>query len=284
MATMPTAHAPTGLVVTPAANGESATVTWAAPASNGGSPVTGYELTRTGGTPVDLGLVGTHTWTGLTPGSAYTFTVAAKNAVGTGAPASQVATMPTAPTVPTSVVVTPAANGQSATVTWARTGLGRRQPGHRLHAHPHRRKPRRRRRRRHPHVDRAHPRHDVHVHGRRQERRRPRTPGQRLREPARQARRAGHHQGQERQARRQEDRQGVSWSAPASTGGTPITGYQVLVFKTGGAARQDASPWPLASTSYQAKLTGGKYRFAIVAVNAVGAGPQSALSKKVTAR
>ena len=77
------------------------------------------QLTRTGGTPVDLGLVGTHTWTGLTPGSAYTFTVAAKNAVGTGTAASQMATMPTAPTVPTNVVVTPAANGQSATVTWA---------------------------------------------------------------------------------------------------------------------------------------------------------------------
>ena len=37
-------------------------------------------------------------------------------------------------------------------------------------------------------------------------------------------------------------------------------------------------------TSYQAKLKGGKYRFAVVALNAVGAGPQSALSKKVTAQ
>ena len=116
-ATAPTA--PTNLQVNPAANGQSATVTWSPPASNGGSPVTGYTVTRTGGTPVDLGVVGTHTWTGLTPGSTYTFTVAAKNAVGTGPAASQSVTLPATPSAPTGLVVTPAANGQSATVTWS---------------------------------------------------------------------------------------------------------------------------------------------------------------------
>ena len=37
-------------------------------------------------------------------------------------------------------------------------------------------------------------------------------------------------------------------------------------------------------TSYVAKLKAGKYKFAVVAVNSLGAGTQSALSKAVTAR
>jgi len=76
----------------------------------------------------------------------------------------------------------------------------------------------------------------------------------------------------------------VSWSAPASTGGTPITGYQVLVYKASGGAVFKTFNVAVGKTSFKAKLKGGKYKFAIVAVNAVGAGPQSALSKKVTAR
>ena len=112
---------PQNVTVTPAADGMSATVTWTAPASNGGSAITGYLVGRTGAATVDNGTTLTKTWTGLTPGQAYTFTVAAKNAVGTGPAASVNATMPTQntpPTVPTNLVVTPAANGTSATVTW----------------------------------------------------------------------------------------------------------------------------------------------------------------------
>ena len=76
----------------------------------------------------------------------------------------------------------------------------------------------------------------------------------------------------------------VSWSAPTSTGGTPITGYQVLVYKASGGAVFKTFNVAVGKTSFKAKLKGGKYKFAIVAVNAVGAGPQSALSKTVTAK
>ena len=65
----------------------------------------------------------------------------------------------------------------------------------------------------------------------------------------------------------------------------PITGYQVMVVQGQGRhGRQDRSTVAAGKTSYSAKLKAGKYKFAVVALNAVGAGPQSALSKTVTAR
>jgi len=67
----------------------SATVTWTAPGSNGGSAITGYRVTpyigATAQTPTTVGVVLTANITGLTNGTAYTFKVAAINAVGTGA-------------------------------------------------------------------------------------------------------------------------------------------------------------------------------------------------------
>lgn len=64
-------------------------LTWDAPVSNGGSPILRYSITRTGGAGVEtIDATTTATMTGLTAGSAYTFTVAAVNAVGTGPAAS----------------------------------------------------------------------------------------------------------------------------------------------------------------------------------------------------
>ncbi len=74
----------------------------------------------------------------------------------------------------------------------------------------------------------------------------------------------------------------VSWTAPTSTGGLALTGYQVLVFKKGVLFKTFSVP--AGKTSYKAKLKAGKYQFAVVALNAAGAGPQSPLSKQVTAR
>lgn len=73
-----------------------ATLTWAAP-SNGGNPISGYVVTPFIGAaaqpPRTFGAGTTQTVTGLTPGTAYTFTVAAQNLAGTGpssAPSSPV--------------------------------------------------------------------------------------------------------------------------------------------------------------------------------------------------
>src|SRR5207248_2343082 len=87
--------APTGVTGAPG-NGQ-ATVSWTAPASNGGAAITDYEVTvydgaggaPTGVTGATTRLVGSaatiYTFTGLSNGTAYTFKVAAVNEAGTGA-------------------------------------------------------------------------------------------------------------------------------------------------------------------------------------------------------
>jgi uncharacterized membrane protein len=101
--------APSG--VTALAGSSNATVTWATPASNGGSVITGYVVIPSTGSRVYVGAVTSVVVTGLTNGTAYRFTVAAVNDVGTG-PASaasnvvtpepaQTSTPPTTPTNPT---------------------------------------------------------------------------------------------------------------------------------------------------------------------------------------
>jgi N,N-dimethylformamidase beta subunit-like, C-terminal/Fibronectin type III domain len=82
-----TPTAPTA--VTGSAGNGSATLSWAAPASSGSSPITGYRVTTyvnaTAQTTVSTGSTATtYTVTGLTNGTTYTFTVAAVNTGGTG--------------------------------------------------------------------------------------------------------------------------------------------------------------------------------------------------------
>ncbi len=93
VATVPAA--PTAVSAT-AGSGQ-ATATWTAPTSDGGSSITGYTVTSSPGGKTCTWTSGPRTCivTGLTNGQAYTFTVRATNAVGTG-PASG----PSAPVYP----------------------------------------------------------------------------------------------------------------------------------------------------------------------------------------
>ncbi len=108
--------APTGLTVT-AGNG-SATLGWTAPASDGGSAITGYDVTISPAAGAVVVTGTTASVTGLANGTAYTFTVAAINVAGTGSPsvASSAFTPATVPGVPTGLTAT-AGNG-SATLGW----------------------------------------------------------------------------------------------------------------------------------------------------------------------
>jgi hypothetical protein len=80
---------PTNVTATPG-NG-AATVSWTAPSSNGGSPITSYTVTPylSGVAQTAITITGTPpgttaTVTGLTNGQSYTFTVTAANAIGSG--------------------------------------------------------------------------------------------------------------------------------------------------------------------------------------------------------
>ena len=115
--------APTGVSAT--GGQEQATVNWTAPGNNGGSAITSYRVTpyigTTAQTPVSVPApANSKTITGLTGGTAYTFKVAAINAIGTGpdseASNSVTPTAPTAPGAPTAVSAT--AGVQQATVNW----------------------------------------------------------------------------------------------------------------------------------------------------------------------
>ena len=94
-------------------NGQ-ASVAFTAPASNGGSAITGYTVTSSPGGFTATGTSAPITVTGLTNGTAYTFTVKATNANGTGAnsAASSSVTPATAPGAPTIGTVT-GGNGQA---------------------------------------------------------------------------------------------------------------------------------------------------------------------------
>lgn len=113
----PAFNAPTILTVTP--GNATTTVTIKAPTSTGCGPVTGYTVTSSpaGGVDSNAGTIGTsHVMTGLTNGTAYTFTVVATNAVGAKSPASAAST-PVTPTAPSTRPAAPTALGGVASAT-----------------------------------------------------------------------------------------------------------------------------------------------------------------------
>ena len=114
--------APTGLAAVPG-NGQ-VTLSWAAPASDGGSPVTGYHVYQGASPGGETGPVSCSpvtatscTVTGLTNGTTYYFKVTAVNRVGEG-PGAEVRAVPvTVPGGPTGLAAVPG-NGQ-VTLSWA---------------------------------------------------------------------------------------------------------------------------------------------------------------------
>ena len=120
--------APTG--VTAMRGDGSVDVRWTAPASDGGSPITGYTITAFAGSTagptanVTGGASTSGTVTGLTNGTAYTFTVSAVTAVGTGTPSAVAGpvTPASAPAAPTAVTAT--AGDASAKVSWTAAASG----------------------------------------------------------------------------------------------------------------------------------------------------------------
>jgi uncharacterized repeat protein (TIGR02543 family) len=106
------------LNVTAVAGNETATVSFGTPASNGGSAITSYTVTASPGGETKTVTSSPATFTGLTIGQAYTFTVTATNAIGTSVSSS--ASAPVTPTAPPSAPlhVTAVASSGAATISF----------------------------------------------------------------------------------------------------------------------------------------------------------------------
>lgn len=166
------------------------TLSWTAP-GDGGSPITGYRITPykagVAQTPIDVGVLTSKEIASLTNGTAYRFTIAARNAIGLG-PASDLSdavTPASVPGAPTNVVAV--AGKGSATVTW---------------------------------------------------------------------------------------------SPPASNGGSPITGYKIEVIDDG-VSLQNITVGNVTSWVVPTLFRGNVYTFRVAAVNAIGTGPSSATSNPI---
>jgi hypothetical protein len=88
-----------------------ATVSFTAPASDGGAAITGYTVTASPGGATATGSASPITVIGLTNGTAYTFTVTATNTAGTGDPSSASNSV-----TPAAALLAPVANAVSETV------------------------------------------------------------------------------------------------------------------------------------------------------------------------
>lgn len=102
--------APTSVIAT-ATGQTTATVTFTAPTSNGGSTITSYTSTSNSGSttsPLVQSGSGTFTFTNLTPGASYTFTVIAQNEIGDSSSSAASNSVTTSLPAPVVVYIPPA--------------------------------------------------------------------------------------------------------------------------------------------------------------------------------
>ena len=243
-------------------------------AASNGSTITKYTVTSSGGQTCTTpnGSATTCTVTGLTNGTAYTFTVTATNGLGTG-PASTPsapATPSTIPGAPTGVVATsfanaqsvvswtaPASNGGAAITNYTVTSA----PGGKTCTTSHDLL----------HRGRADQRHRLHLHGHCHQRLRHRPGLGSLRPGHSLLRRRARPTGVTGTANAA-NQSVVSWTAPTSNGGTPITSYTV----TSSGGQTCTTPNGSTTTCTVTGLTNGtSYTFTVTATNAVGTGPAS---------
>lgn len=112
---------PLGLGVAKDEDARTATLSWTAPEYDGGSPVTGYQVTTDGGAPVALPATSrSYTVHGLSLGQDVTMAVAAVNAVAAGPTASTSFTMASPPGAAENVAVEAQDSlTQTASLSWA---------------------------------------------------------------------------------------------------------------------------------------------------------------------
>jgi uncharacterized repeat protein (TIGR02543 family) len=118
-----TPGAPQSFTATPG-NGQ-VSLTWSAPSSNGGSAITGYQVSRDNVTWITPTTTTSHTFSSLANGTSYTFRVRAVNVAGNGTQATVNATPVapnTAPTITTQPVNQTVTAGSNATFTVAASG------------------------------------------------------------------------------------------------------------------------------------------------------------------
>src|SRR3989454_783976 len=118
---------PTGLA-TPYVSSSQISISWSAPLSDGGSPITGYKIERStdGGTTWNIiapNVAPTPSWYSnynLLPSTPYTFRVSAINSVGTGSPSSTVSATTSPATVPNppTGLATPYVSSSQISISW----------------------------------------------------------------------------------------------------------------------------------------------------------------------
>jgi hypothetical protein len=276
--------APTGLLG--ATVGTRVDLSWTAPAVNGGAAVSGYRVLggAPGGIPVDSFVTATSTsLSGLTPGATYTFTVAARNVHGDSVPSAPVIVpVPGVPSAPLSPTVT-RGNG-SLTVSWGAplSDGGLPLSGYQVGISP----------------AVALPgggatagasititgvsnatAYTVTVAARNQAGLSPTAQVTAAPATAAGAPGIGVPTVTFPVAPATTATATVRWTAPASTGGLPVTGYQVdVVTPTGTLQRPTITVGAVLSTAVTGLPPGVPYRFRVRAVTGAGVGPSSALS------